>query len=163
MPHVFPLAPMSPMIRNLTIALLILPLLLVGLGVLLGDRTLSWVALLMVLLYALVWLLARPQRFVVTDDRLVIQFPVWQRTVQRSAIAQVQSITKEQFEQQFGWAIRIGVGGLWGGFGWLWTQRRGLLEFYLSCTTHLVLIERREQMPLLITPESSEAFIALFR
>jgi hypothetical protein len=29
--------------------------------------------------------------------------------------------------------LRIGVGGLWGVFGWLWT-RRGLVEVYVSRT-----------------------------
>lgn len=48
--------------------------------------------------------------------------------------------------------MRIGIGGLWGGFGWLWPGR-GLVNFYVSRSDGLVLIERMSARPLLITPE----------
>jgi hypothetical protein len=54
---------------------------------------------------------------------------------------------------------RIGVGGLWGGFGWLWTTRRGLVEFYVSRADGMVLIERRGARPLLITPADPEKLL----
>jgi hypothetical protein len=54
--------------------------------------------------------------------------------------------------------MRIGVGGLWGGFGWLWTAKKGFLEFYISRAEGLILIELRQGNPLLITPENPERF-----
>lgn len=58
--------------------------------------------------------------------------------------------------------MRVGVGGLWGGFGWLWTQRQGALEFYISRSTGLVLLERPAGRSLLITPDRPAEFVAIF-
>ena len=56
-------------------------------------------------------------------------------------------------------AGRIGVGGLWGGFGWLWTRGRGMVEFYVSRTDGLVIVERRGGRALLFTPQDPEEFV----
>jgi hypothetical protein len=56
-------------------------------------------------------------------------------------------------------AFFVGAGGLWGGFGWLWTERRGIAQMYVSRTEGLVWIERRGGRPWLITPEEPEAFV----
>jgi len=58
--------------------------------------------------------------------------------------------------------MRIGVGGLWGGFGWLYTSK-GLLDFYASRTDRLVLVRLRARRPLLVTPETEERFVAALR
>ena len=51
------------------------------------------------------------------------------------------------------------AGGLGGGFGWLWTQKRGVVRMYISRTDGLVWIERRSERPWLVTPEKPEAFV----
>jgi hypothetical protein len=33
---------------------------------------------------------------------------------------------------EVGWSMRVGAGGLWGGFGWLWTERRGIVQMYFQ-------------------------------
>jgi hypothetical protein len=58
--------------------------------------------------------------------------------------------------------MRIGAGGLWGGFGWLYT-RKGLLDLYVSRTDRFVLVRRRIGRPLLLTPERDEAFVDALR
>jgi hypothetical protein len=58
--------------------------------------------------------------------------------------------------------MRIGAGGLWGGFGWLYT-RKGLLDLYVSRTDRFVLVRLRTGRPLLITPDADERFVAAFR
>jgi hypothetical protein len=65
-------------------------------------------------------------------------------------------MTSREFRDEHGWAMRIGAGGLWGGFGWLWTSRRGLVEFYVSRLDGYVLLERRTGRPLLFTPVEPE-------
>lgn len=55
--------------------------------------------------------------------------------------------------------MRIGAGGLWGGFGWLWTSRKGMVEFYVSRTDGFVLITRPNHLDILITPSTPEAFL----
>jgi hypothetical protein len=55
--------------------------------------------------------------------------------------------------------MRIGAGGLWGGFGWLWTKRKGMVQMHVSRTDGFVWIERKADRPWLITPENPEAFV----
>jgi len=111
------------------------------------------VFLLIVSLYAAVWLACRPSGFSVSAEGLDVVFPAWTRSLSAASLLGAHAITSQAFREEFGWAMRIGVGGLGGGFGWLWTKRRGMLEFYVSRLDGLVLIERREGMPLLVTPE----------
>jgi hypothetical protein len=56
-------------------------------------------------------------------------------------------------------ALRVGAGGLWGGFGILWTARRGIVRMYVSRLDDLIWIERGREQPWLITPEQPDAFI----
>jgi hypothetical protein len=58
--------------------------------------------------------------------------------------------------------MRIGAGGLWGGFGWLYT-RRGLVDLYVSRTDRFVLVRRRAGRPLLLTPERDASFVDALR
>ncbi|MCU0242247.1 MAG: PH domain-containing protein, partial [Vicinamibacteria bacterium] len=58
--------------------------------------------------------------------------------------------------------MRIGAGGLWGGFGLLKTSRV-TFSMWLSRTDRFVLVSLRDTRPLLITPENPERFIAALR
>lgn len=155
----FSLAPMSPMIQGLTIALWLIPLGF-GLWALISRQPFAGLIFLLVIaLYGGVWFWARPARFVVTHDFLKIEFPAWRRAIPMGDISQVRSIDKATFQREFGGAIRIGAGGLWGGFGWLWTTQRGLIEFYISQVDEFVLIDRLTGKSLLITPEHPTQFV----
>jgi hypothetical protein len=149
----FPIAPMSRPIRVLTIVLLLLPAVLLVLGTRWGTAAqLTTAGLLLGALDAAVWLFWRPTHFDVTPAGLRIRFPGRTRLVPSGDVASVGTIGAAEFRERFGLALRIGVGGLFGGFGWLWTRRRGLVEFYVSRSDGLVLVERREGRPLLVTP-----------
>jgi hypothetical protein len=71
-------------------------------------------------------------------------------------------LSREAFRREFGWATRIGAGGLWGGFGWLYTSK-GLLDLYVSRTDRLVLVRLRTGRSLLVTPLDDERFVAALR
>ncbi|MBI3924532.1 MAG: hypothetical protein HY319_03245 [Armatimonadetes bacterium] len=111
----------------------------------------------MLVLYAAVYLAWRPSRFEISPAELCIRFPIRRRTVPRGSIRTAEPIDSKQFRERFGRAVRVGVGGLWGGFGWLWTSK-GWVEFYVSRTDAFVLLEREGMIPLLITPERPEEF-----
>jgi hypothetical protein len=156
----FPLAPMSRPIRVLTAVLLMLPAVFVSGGLLTGGgRVLVTAGLLVAVLYVVVWLFWRPTAFDVSPAELRIVWPLRSASIDRSDIAGVRGVDAKSFRAEFGLPLRIGVGGLWGGFGWLWTTRRGLLEFYVSRTTGLVLVERRTGRTLLLTPADAEGFV----
>ncbi len=154
----FRLVPMSSLILTLTLVLLALPLAFF-VGVLFGGRLLSVPALLVVAIYAWVWLRFRPTQFVVHQHALEVIWPLKRREIPREDISNVRIINGQELRKEVGWGMRVGAGGLWGGFGWLWTKRRGIVQMYISRTDGFVWIERASNRPWLITPEQPEAFV----
>ena len=88
-----------------------------------------------------------------------MRWPLKRRSIPRKDIAEVRLIDKRALHSETGWGVRVGVGGLWGGFGWLWTQRRGVVQMYISRTDGFVWIERVGDRPWLITPAQPAAFV----
>lgn len=155
-----PLAPMSPAIRWMTVVLLLLPAVLAVVANTSGPPQLGIVGLWLIALYAAVWLFARPTRFELTDEGLAVVFPAWRRTIEASDGFRARALDGREFREEFGLPLRIGVGGLWGGFGWLWTSRRGLVEFYISRFDGMVLVERGSGRAVLLTPESPATLVS---
>jgi hypothetical protein len=155
----FPLANMSPLIRVMTIILLLLPVFLMISGLIFSQKTQLVVAINLIILYLVVWFWFRPSNFIISNDYLIIKFPARSRNIPMSEISQARLLDQEIFNQEFGAAMRIGIGGLWGGFGWLWTSRGGMLEFYVSRNDNLVLIERFKGKDLLLTPTKPSEMI----
>jgi hypothetical protein len=153
----FPLAPMSTPIRVLTWVMLALPVALVAAGR--GWGALNAAALLVVAIYVWIWLRFRPTSFVVRPDALEVIWPLKRRRMPRAEIAGVRILEGPDLRPELGWCLRVGAGGLWGGFGWLWTGRRGIVQLYVSRTDSFVWIERRGSRPWLITPEDPEGFV----
>jgi hypothetical protein len=154
----FPLAPMSRLLCVLSAALCLLPAAFIASGLLWGAPRLG-VGLLLAALYVWVWLWMRPSGFVVRPDAIEVNWPLRRRRIARSGIHEVQLIERPALLEITGKCMRVGVGGLWGGFGWLWTQHRGIVQMYISRSDGLVWIERGAERPWLITPESPEAFV----
>lgn len=154
----FRLAPMCTLIRTLTLLLLALPLALI-IASLFGATLLALPALLLIAAYAWIWLWFRPTGFIVHPDGIQVRWPLKRREIPREGISNVRVIIDtQQLKQEIGWGLRVGAGGLWGGFGWLWTRRRGIVQMYVSRTDGYVWIERAGERPWLITPEQPEAF-----
>lgn len=154
----FRLARMSPLLLALTLFLL-LPPLAFFVGALFGTRILAVPAVLMIALYAWVWLRFRPSRFTVHRGGLRVIWPLKRRDIPREGISDVRVVDRLALKREIGWGLRIGAGGLWGGFGWLWTKRRGVVQMYVTRTDRFVWIERAGGRPWLITPEQPEAFV----
>ena len=155
---IFRLAPMSGAIAALTVMLLAIPALFLLLAAN-GREVLAAPAFLVMAIYMWIWLRFRPTEFVVHADALEVVWPLKRRRILRGDIASVRTIDRRAIRGQIGWGMRIGAGGLWGGFGWLWTSRRGLVQMYISRTDGFVWIDRRSDRPWLITPERPEDFV----
>lgn len=154
----FRLARMSAPVRTLTLLLLVLPLVFL-VAALPGRRSLVTPALFLIAIYAWVWLRFRPTRFAVHRGGLQVIWPLKRRYLPQGEISSVRVIDRPELEREIGWGLRVGAGGLWGGFGWLWTKRRGVVQMYVSRTDRFVWIERVRGRPWLITPEEPEAFV----
>ncbi len=153
---------MSPLIRSLTLLLLALPLVFLAIAAS-GAYFLAVPALLLVAIYAWVWLRFRPSEFVVHPNAIEVVWPLKRRRIPREEISAVRAIDADELTREIGWGTRVGAGGLWGGFGWLWTRRRGIVQMYISRTDGYVWIERGNDRPWLLTPEQPEAFVRALR
>ena len=154
----FRLALMSPQILTITTVLLALPLALF-LSALFVGRFVAVPALIVVAIYLWVWLRFRPRRFVVHERSIEVIWPMKRRAISRADISSVRLLDREELRQEIGPGVRVGAGGLWGGFGWLWTKRRGIVQMYVSRTDIFVWIELKTGRPWLITPEQPENFV----
>lgn len=110
-----------------------------------------------VLVYASVWFVWRPICFHVAADTLRIEWPIRVRDIPRSAVRSARTLTAKEFRREYGYGMRIGAGGLWGGFGLLKTQR-GTFSMWISRFDRLVIVELDGARPLLISPEDPEEF-----
>lgn len=154
----FRLAPMCTLIRTLTILLLALPLAFL-VASLIWARLLALPALFVIAVYAWIWLRFRPSQFVIHRRGIEVRWPLKRREIPCDDISNVRVINEQQLRKEIGSGVRVGAGGLWGGFGWLWTKRRGIVQMYVSRTDGYVWIERVGDLPWLITPEEPEAFV----
>ncbi|MEN9217118.1 MAG: hypothetical protein Q6K90_07330 [Gloeomargarita sp. HHBFW_bins_162] len=163
MGYSFGLAPMSAGIAALTWGLGLLPVVL-GVAAFWVPKggVLFLVAAVLFVINGGIWLGWRPTAFVIRDDeRLEIRFPVRRRWVELHPERRVRQLSPLELHQEMGWVVRLGAGGLGGGFGWLWTQRRGWVEFYTSRHDGLVLLEQPGYLPLLFTPTQPAQVVEL--
>lgn len=152
------LARMSPGLRVLTIVLLLLPAVFL-VAVLAGQKDAAIPLVMVVVIYGWVWLGFRPRAFIIHPNTLEIVWPLKRREVPRQSILSLRQMDAKTVKTEIGWCARIGAGGLWGGFGWLWTQRRGIVQMYISRTDQFVWIQRGDKRSWLITPERPEEFV----
>ena len=158
----FPLAPMSGGILVLTVLLLAMPVGLLFAAAWTGSPIALVPAGLFSLIHLLVWLYFRPTRFELTQDALRIVWPVRRLTVPFSGVTGVERLTRQEFRARYGWGMRVGAGGLWGGFGLIVT-RKGTLRFYISRLDGHVLVHNRTTRALLITPSDPEVFAQILQ
>jgi hypothetical protein len=149
---------MSAIFRLLTILVLALTGFFVA-GALLGLDSLGPAAAGTVILLIAVRLYSRPTAFELSPTSLDIVFPVRTLRHARDASFGARRVTAKELRRDFGFCLRIGVGGLWGTFGWLWTSRAGLVDVFVTRTDGLVLVTSRDARPLLITPADPDAFV----
>ena len=152
---------MSGDIRALSGIALLAPLGLV-LGAILARNpvrgTLLGATLFVVVIYAAVWLLGRPTAFELDAAGLWIRWPLRSQRIAVGDIAGADLLSRESFRRDFGWGMRIGAGGLWGGFGLLKTGRE-TFSMWISRTDRFVLVSLRDARPLMLTPNQPERFV----
>lgn len=152
------LAPMSSGLRALTVVLLFIPAAFLA-AMLAGMSAFTIPFVAASAIYAWVWFGFRPSEFVIHPDAIEVVWPLKRRMVSRQSIRSIRQVDENELREEIGWGVRVGAGGLWGGFGWLWTQRRGIVQMYISRTDQFVWIERGDERPWMITPERPEEFI----
>ena len=151
----FALARMCPVTLLLTLIMAALPAAFLIAGTF-GPQALWGPALFLILIYGWVWTRFRPTAFVVHTDALEVIWPLKRGRISRDGIAAVRLVDRHELPA-------AGGPGRTGGFGWLWTSRRGIVQMYVSRLDRFVWIERGRERPWLITPERPEAFVSALR
>jgi len=160
----FAFAPMSTLFRVLTFLFVPVPFFMLVAGLHYGKvmMVLAPTAGFMLLIYGFVYFYMRPTRFVLDQHELTIVFPLRKISMARSAVARAEVVGWKEFVSRYPRPIRVGAGGLWGGFGALLT-RSGKVQFYISRQQRMVLLELDGRNPLLITPDDPAALVAALR
>jgi hypothetical protein len=112
-----------------------------------------------VAIYAFVGLWLRPVAFTLDPEGLQIDWPFRTRRIAGSAIVRARVLDRRQLRAELGYMLRIGAGGLWGGFGLVKTAV-GTLELWVSRTDRIVYVECEGRRSLLITPREPERFVS---
>ncbi len=154
----FRLAPMSGLILWLTILVFPIPFAMAGSALYWGVHPLLAVAGFMGLVWAVIWFYMRPSHFTVSDRGLQIVWPMRQQLVETAQIESAELVTDAEFRQRWGIGMRIGAGGLFGGFGWYRT-RTVTFRFYISRTDEFAIVHLRNDRPLMLTPDDARRFV----
>lgn len=159
----FSIPPMTSLMRTLTLIVLALPVILGGIGYYASNQVLLNVAGFVILIIVSVWFIMRPSGYEVDSAGLTLRWPVRSKRISRSEILAARVLGIDELQGELGQAMRIGVGGLFGGFGYLWTTNRGMVEFYITRQDQFVLIDLRKGKSLLLSVDRPEEFVkALF-
>lgn len=157
----FAVAPMAPIYVLITGVLLAIPVIWAILAV--TDPSLRRNGILMsagfTAVAAAAWVYLRPSRFVVADEGMRIEWPLRTLEIERSAITHVRTMPRTEMGAVFGRTFRVGLGGLFGNFGLLWTSNRGWVSAYLTSRDTFVFVERKGARPMLISPAEPEEFV----
>lgn len=105
------------------------------------------------------WVRFRPSEFVLGDGAMEVVWPAKRREVPYAGMHSARIITNRELKDLVGFGMRVGAGGLWGAFGWLWTTKRGIVQMYISRLDRFIWIERDDR-PWLVTPERPDEFLA---
>lgn len=165
MPVSFRLAPMSGLIRALTLILCLLPIAMLLQSVF-DPRAapLTAAGVLLLLIYAVIWSSMRPRAFVVREDGLEIVWPLRRKWIPRADITGAEEIGPRDLRREFGLLLRLGAGGLWGGFGLALSTRGRHLGLLVSRHRDgFVLLRCERSRSILMTPERPADFVAAIR
>ncbi len=142
---------MSVIIIVLTILVLAIPITFTFIGIYRNKPIILFVAASIWLMVLWAWFWMRPSHYIVDNTGLMIVWPLRKFYVPGNDISSVRVLDRKGIKKELGLAMRIGVGGLFGGFGLLWTRRRGMMRFYITRLDRFVLIERRNNKDLLLS------------
>jgi hypothetical protein len=155
----FALAPMDRLNRGLTGVTVPLPFVLLAVGARFPAPLLEGVGVLFLALWGFIWFYMRPSHFEVGPAGLLVRWPWRSEFVPRHALAGAEVLSRREVKKRYGHAMRVGAGGLGGGFGLAWT-RKGFLRFYVSRIDRFVVVHCREGRDWMITPADPERFVA---
>lgn len=160
-PRTLAYAPMSPLYVLLTGLLLSIPVIWAILGVLQPPFRLTALALVSaaLALVAFIALALRPRHLAVDEAGIALVFPLRELRIARADVRRVQRLDRSALRRALGFSLRVGLAGLFGSFGLMWSTRLGWISLYTTSLDDWVLIERKAARPVLISPADPAALL----
>ena len=155
----FALAPMDMLMRGLTYFLWCLLLVLIGVAVVKGGGVALIAPMIMGTAFAGILIWMRPRAFILTGAGLRIEWPTRSLLIPRTKIVSAERIDQQTFGAEFGWPIRVGAGGFYGTFGYLWTSQGGFVDVEASRGNSGFVLIRTTDRPMLVTPDAPDRFV----
>ena len=101
----------------------------------------------------------RPISYKLTDDKLIIDRPLFDIKIKRTEIKNVEQLDKGKLS----WAMRIfGVGGLFGYSGKFINTKLGSMTWYATRRNNAVLVTTIYNKKIVLTPNEPEKFVTEF-
>ena len=157
----FRVARMSPLILGLTLMLLSMPVVFFGIAIFFATPAapvLLAAGAFVTAIYLWIGLVMRPARYELEAGELSLVSPLRRLRIPLHDVAGGRVLELSAFREEFGNMMRIGAGGLFGTFGWLWNRRSGRIDCYVTNLGPWVLVERRTGRPVLLSPAEPERF-----
>src|ERR1700682_5328174 len=124
-----------------------------------SARLAVWCALFIsVIMPFVVWIWSRPTAFAIRGTELEIIWPARRRLLPLRGLESVEIVQPHAFRKRYGRAMRVGIGGLWGGFGSAVTKSE-TFHLYVSRTDRFVLLRPAGVKPWVLTPAQAEQFV----
>lgn len=102
----------------------------------------------------------RPAGYILTDTKIIIKRPLFDKTIERSEIKSIKPLDKGELK----WAMRtFGVGGLFGYFGRFANRSTGSMTWYATRRDKAVLIKTTHNKNIIVTPDDYQKFIVELR
>jgi Bacterial PH domain len=98
----------------------------------------------------------RPVSYILTDNKMVIRRPLFDKTIVRTDIKSVEKLDDGALK----WSVRtFGAGGLFGYFGRFYKGNIGVMTWYATRRDKAVLIRTTNNKKIIVTPDDYEKFV----
>ena len=140
-------------------ALLITSLVTLMFGALIVFNFILPLAIFLIIIY-LICMALKPLNYEITKDELIIRRLIKNVRMNRADIKSVELIEKATLS---GTIRTFGVGGLFGWYGKFANSQLGAMNWYVTRRDKPVLIIKKDNKKILISPDQAEAFVTEFK
>lgn len=140
-------------------ALLITSLVTLMFGALIVFNFSLPLAIFLILIY-LICMVLKPLSYEITQDELIIRRLIKSVRINRADIKSLELIEKATLS---GTIRTFGVGGLFGWYGKFANSQLGAMNWYVTRRDKPVLIIKKDNKKILISPDQAEAFVTEFK
>lgn len=145
-------------IVTIVVTILFAAIIVVQISILVDNYSLTPILIIAALLITYFGTYAyRPVSYILTDAKIIIHRPLFDKVIERSEIKSVEQLVSGELR----WAMRtFGIGGLFGYFGKFYTGNIGSMTWYATRRDIAVLIKTTSNKNIIVTPDDYQNFVS---